>query len=82
MVNFHLKTHMDSKGVLDLHLPTDIRETDVEVIISIHPVSSVNLPADNKNIHWPPNFFQETYGSLADDPIERGPQGEYEERVF
>lgn len=29
---------------------------------------------------WPPGFFERTYGSLADDPIERPPQGEYEER--
>ena len=29
---------------------------------------------------WPPGFFERTYGILIDDPIERPPQGEYEER--
>jgi hypothetical protein len=29
---------------------------------------------------WPPGFIERTYGSLADDPIERPPQGEPEER--
>jgi hypothetical protein len=29
---------------------------------------------------WPPGFFERTYGSLADDPIERPPQGDYEVR--
>ncbi len=29
---------------------------------------------------WPPGFFERTYGSLTDDPIERPPQGEFEER--
>jgi len=29
---------------------------------------------------WPPGFIERTYGSLADDPIERPPQGQFEER--
>lgn len=29
---------------------------------------------------WPPGFFERTYGSLADDPIERPPQGDFEVR--
>jgi prevent-host-death family protein len=29
---------------------------------------------------WPPNYFQQTYGALADDPLTRTEQGEYEER--
>ena len=29
---------------------------------------------------WPVGFFEETFGSLADDPIERLPQREYDRR--
>jgi hypothetical protein len=29
---------------------------------------------------WPPGFFDRTAGSLAHDPIERPPQGDYEVR--
>lgn len=29
---------------------------------------------------WPPGFFERTYGALADDPIERPPQGDHEMR--
>jgi hypothetical protein len=29
---------------------------------------------------WPPGFFERTYGSLADDPMERPSQGDYEIR--
>jgi hypothetical protein len=29
---------------------------------------------------WPPGFIERTYGSLADDPIERPSQGDFEER--
>jgi hypothetical protein len=29
---------------------------------------------------WPPGFLEKFSGIFADDPIERGPQGEYEVR--
>ena len=33
-----------------------------------------------EELGWPSGFFEETAGCLADDPIQRYPQGEYEER--
>lgn len=29
---------------------------------------------------WPPGYFEQTYGALADDPLTREEQGTYEER--
>jgi hypothetical protein len=45
------------------------------------PVSEVteHLEIINKQSEWH-NFIQETYGCLADAPIERGKQGKYEVR--
>ena len=31
-------------------------------------------------IGWPPNYFEETFGALRDDPIERPEQGMFEVR--
>jgi hypothetical protein len=31
---------------------------------------------------WAPDFFEKTAGCLADDPIERAPQGDYEIREY
>lgn len=33
-----------------------------------------------EELGWPTGFFEETAGCLADDPIQRYPQGEFEER--
>ncbi|MEH1923121.1 DUF2281 domain-containing protein [Nostoc sp.] len=33
-----------------------------------------------EELGWPPGFFEQTAGCLADDPIQRYPQGEYEQR--
>jgi len=30
-----------------------------------------------KDLGWPPGYFEQTFGSLKNDPIEHGPQGEY-----
>jgi hypothetical protein len=45
------------------------------------PVTKVTKPLGKKNKEsdWY-NFVQETYGCLADAPIERGEQGKYEIR--
>ena len=29
---------------------------------------------------WPQDYFEQTYGALADDPLVRPEQGEYDER--
>ncbi|MBD2596530.1 DUF2281 domain-containing protein [Nostoc spongiaeforme FACHB-130] len=33
-----------------------------------------------EELGWPAGFFEQTAGCLADDPIQRYPQGEYEQR--
>ena len=62
----------------------------VEIIILIEPPSldmkkepCLQSSTDNNQldkIKWPPYFFEKTAGCLADDPIERAPQGDYEIR--
>lgn len=36
--------------------------------------------ATPEGLGWPPGFFERTFGSLKDIPIDRAPQGEYETR--
>ncbi len=45
--------------------------------IALTPPSEKPTPEE---LGWPPGFFEKTYGALADDPMERLPQGNYEER--
>ncbi len=62
----------------------------VEIIILIEPPSLdmkkeqwLQSSTDQKPLKstgWPPYFFEKTAGCLADDPIERAPQGDYEIR--
>ena len=46
-------------------------DTDLEVLVVVQPKAKRS---------WPPGYFAQTAGSLADDPITRPSQGTYEER--
>jgi len=51
----------------------------VEIIVLIEPPSP-DIPLESTRKEWPPYFFEKTAGCIADDPIERAPQGDYEIR--
>jgi len=74
MQSIKLQSQTDQDGVLKLEFPLGLSNTEFEVLVIIQPTT----PA--KKREWPPGFFDRTAGSLADDPIERPPQGEYEIR--
>lgn len=76
METFNVKTHTDSSGKLTLELSTELQNRDVDVVIVLRPVSEEPVDA----MGYPVGYFDETYGSFADEPIERGPQGDYEVR--
>ncbi len=83
--SIEVSSHVDGGGMLHLRLPVEYADQDVDLIIVIQSRStSRQIPeqhaAKAKADDWPPGFFEETYGCLAHDPIERGEQGEYEIR--
>ncbi|MBL8163661.1 MAG: hypothetical protein JNJ61_16870 [Anaerolineae bacterium] len=71
MDTFRIKTHVGSDGILKFELPIGTANVDCEVVINIQP----NMSREE----WLA-FIEETAGSLADDPIQRWPQGEHELR--
>ncbi len=72
MISVKTRAYIGPDGTLTVAVPTPLSETDVEVMLVLQPTP--------KERGWPPGFFEATAGSLKDDPIERGPQGEYEVR--
>lgn len=62
-------------------IPKELRNRDVEIIILPLDEASKNGNVIETDINgYPIGFFEQTAGSLADDPIERAPQGEYDVR--
>jgi len=62
-----LQAYVDQDGILRVQLPTEAQGLDCEVIVLYEPRRKMTP------LEWYA-FVNETYGSLADDPIERGPE--------
>jgi hypothetical protein len=70
MVTITLHSHVNNDGSLQLELPDELKDQDVTVI-----VQTCSTPED---LGWPPNFFEDTYGSIPD--LTRPPQGTLPQR--
>ncbi|MDX2077805.1 MAG: hypothetical protein SFZ02_15365 [bacterium] len=68
-----LKKQSDETGLLTIQLPADAQGIECEVIVLYEPQRKMT-PQE-----WEA-FINETYGSLADDPIERGADLPFEMR--
>ncbi len=63
-------------------IPEELRHQAVEVIIwPLGEQTQQQTSTETDANGWPIGFFEATAGCLADDPIERAPQGEYETRL-
>jgi hypothetical protein len=88
MTSFQLRGRVRADGTLDLQVPAGLPETDVEVLVVLQPVPAPNGASGHaavvgktpEELGWPPGFFESTAGCWEGEPLERAPQGEYEER--
>jgi hypothetical protein len=71
MQTIKLDTYVGQDGILKLELPPELSDANLEIVVVVQR---------KEKRGWPPGYFERTAGALADDPIERPPQGEYEER--
>lgn len=67
MQTMTLKIRTDKNGVARLEIPTDVAEQDLEIVVVMQAINHEPVDA----MGYPIGYFDETYGSMADDPIER-----------
>jgi hypothetical protein len=79
MVSIQPRAHVGPDGTLSLEVPTTFREPDIEVLVMLSAVQSPAEPSDRESA-CPPGFFEKTFGSFQDEPLERLPQGNAEVR--
>jgi len=71
MTSFSLKTRVKPDGTLQVVVSTGLPESDVEVLLVIRPI---NVDSGESVNSLPDEFFEHTYGCLAEDPFVRAPQ--------
>jgi hypothetical protein len=79
MQSVTVRSHIGSDGLLNLQIPVELKDVDVEVVVVVQQING-HLVTDTEALGWPPGFFEETYGSFKDEPLERPPQGDFEIR--
>ncbi len=67
MQTITLKAHTDYDCKLKLEIPTNLADHEVEVVLIVQPIKTVPVDA----MGYPIGYFEETYGSFADEPLER-----------
>lgn len=86
MANVTLHAHSDPDGILRLAVPVGVPDAEYDVQVTLSPAQQPT-PQPTKAATMTPEqwrewreFIAQTAGSLADDPIERPAQGDYEQR--
>ena len=71
MKTISLKKHIGKDGMLNINIPVNVKETDVEVVVIIE--------SKTKKFNWD-DFFNMTYGCFKDNELTRPEQGDYPRR--
>lgn len=79
MTSISVKTRVRPDGTLQVAVSTGLPESDVDVLLVIRPANPGSANAGTAP-SWPANFFDNTFGSLADEPLVRPPELNYEAR--
>ncbi|MBD0388293.1 MAG: hypothetical protein ICV54_17755 [Nostoc sp. C3-bin3] len=82
MRSIKIRSYVGEDGILHLDIPVEMKETELEVTMTLKSIKKqpTSLKEEElRQLEWH-EFIDKTYGCLADDPIMRHPQGEYEER--
>lgn len=61
-----LRSHVGSDGILNLQVPSGVKDADVEVTVTVKALSLAAQANQAKQRGWPPGFFEQTFGSIPD----------------
>jgi hypothetical protein len=75
METIKLQSRVGKDGILRLEVPVNASDTELEVVLVVQAVKETT----EDRAEWIA-FIERTAGSLADAPMERPPQGDYETR--
>jgi hypothetical protein len=79
MISISLRGRVRPDGTLELRVPTELAETDVEVMLVLQPVAP--REAESKGTTWPEGYFDDTFGCLRDNPITYDPPPDLDVRL-
>jgi hypothetical protein len=67
MQTITVRARADHDGVVKLEIPTNLANREIEIVLVMQELAS--RPVDEMG--YPLGYFEETFGSFADEPLER-----------
>ncbi|MDY7003774.1 MAG: hypothetical protein SWX82_07370 [Cyanobacteriota bacterium] len=77
MTTLKFRSQVGKDRILHLDVPVSVTQTEIEVTLIIQENSETE--EQKSQLEWQ-KFIDETYSSLADENLERPPQGDYQVR--
>jgi hypothetical protein len=69
MKSIKLNKKVGTDGILHLDIPVEIIDAEVEIMVIYQRLQPPAQPNTLNDFGYPLGFFEQTYGSCADDPI-------------
>lgn len=66
MKTMTLRARSNRDGMVQLEVPTNLPESEIEIVLVMQPIETAAVDA----MGYPIGYFEETYGSFADEPLE------------
>lgn len=80
MEKISLKTHVGENGILQILLPDNIKNVDLEIILAYRPILEKNQTENKSSQGWQKGFFEEVIGSWEGEELVREKQPNEQER--
>ena len=74
-----IRSRVGADGILHLDVPSDLPETEVDVMVIVQPVSQSD-PGRTEELAWSTAFFESVVGSWQGERLTREFEGESETR--
>jgi hypothetical protein len=65
-----------NEGSLHLDIPLGKPNSEFEVVVLVQPTEAALQAGSAEEQGWPAGYFENTFGSIADETFGRPPQGE------
>jgi hypothetical protein len=80
MQSITFNSQIGKDGILHLDLPVGLSDIELKITVTVEPVTPNLETETSQGKGWPPGFFEETFGSLKDDPLIVDSEGVFEDK--
>ncbi|APB33552.1 hypothetical protein GlitD10_1232 [Gloeomargarita lithophora Alchichica-D10] len=78
-----IRTHIGEDGILQIQVPENLKNQNLEIIVIFHPISKREINSDHKTpeeLGYSDHFIHHVLGSWEGEPLIRSEQPYYEYR--